>query len=404
MGKQKQKKKTTSMYTGFNYNTAVKESQKKAAAAKKIADAKKLTDKKASDNKKAKEDANKLTRTYGGTSAVSGKTETKVESKAKSNFNYNTELAKKQMLDKEMRYRNSDKKTTDKKTTDKKGTGTIKAKTVIDKNGKTVYSKDGSKTVLNNKGKTVYSKDGSKSIYNSKGKTTYSKDGSKTVLNKSGKTVYNKDGSKTTSNKNGVKTYTAAEVAASKKLFDAKTAALKKAADKTAADKKKAADPKTKNGKEVKTVVESLIRPKTPVSSNSGGKGGGTGTPVVVKTPAKTVSQIWKEKTGTEWSEAKKQGLSDGSAKSNLALLEKLKSGSLDKDKQSPAKMETVPAKMETVKATDMKISYNGPTKLAGVGNEPIDNKLIDKPGYGAKKKLGGIMRKGGQVRKKRKK
>ena len=418
MGKQKQKKKTTSMFTGFNYNTAVKESQKKAAAAKKIADAKKLTDKKASDNKKAKEDANKLTRTYGGTSAVSGKTETKVESKAKSNFNYNTELAKKQMLDKEMRYRNSDKKTTDKKTTDKKttdkkGTGTIKAKTVIDKNGKTVYSKDGSKTVLNNKGKTVYSKDGSKSIYNSKGKTTYSKDGSKTVLNKSGKTVYNKDGSKTTSNKNGVKTYTAAEVAASKKLFDAKTAALKKAADKTAADKKKAADPKTKNGKEVKTVVESLIRPKTPVSSNSGGKGGGTGTggkgggtgtPVVVKTPAKTVSQIWKEKTGTEWSEAKKQGLSDGSAKSNLALLEKLKSGSLDKDKQSPAKMETVPAKMETVKATDMKISYNGPTKLAGVGNEPIDNELIDKPGYGAKKKLGGIMRKGGQVRKKRKK
>ena len=280
MGKQKQKKKTTSMFTGFNYNTAVKESQKKAAAAKKIADAKKLADKKASDNKKAKEDANKLTRTYGGTSAVSGKTETKVESKAKSNFNYNTELAKKQKPD------------------------LIRTERIT---------------------------------------------------------------------------------------------ADKKAADKKAADKKKAADAKTKNGKEVKTVVESLIRPKTPVSSNSGGKGGGTETPVVVKTPAKTVSQIWKEKTGTEWSEAKKQGLSDGSSKSNLALLEKLKSGSLDKNKQSPTKM-------ETVKATDMKISYNGPTKLAGVGDEPIDNELIDKPGYGAKKKLGGIMRKGGQVRKKRKK
>ena len=368
MGKQKQKKKTISMFTGFNYNTAVKESQKKAAAAKKIADAKKLTDKKASDNKKAKEDANKLTRTYGGTSAVSGKTETKVESKAKSNFNYNTELAKKQRLEKEMRNTNyqksKDKKTTDKKTTDK---------TVINKDGKTVYSKDGSKTVLN-----------------SKGKTTYSKDGSKTVLNKSGKTVYNKDGSKTTSNKNGVKTYTAAEVAASKKLFDAKTAADKKAAAKVA------------SGKKVKAVVESLIRPKTPVK-----------TPVVVKPPVvkppvvktptgKTVSEIWKEKTGTSWSEAKKQGLTDGSMKANLALLAKLKSGSLDKDKQPPARM-------ETVKATDMKVSSKSPTELAGVGDnkgfeQPTENELINKPGYGAKKKLGGIMRKGGQVRKKRKK
>ena len=373
MGKQKQKKKTISMFTGFNYNTAVKESQKKAAAAKKIADAKKLTDKKASDNKKAKEDANKLTRTYGGTSAVSGKTETKVESKAKSNFNYNTELAKKQRLEKEMRNTNyqksKDKKTTDKKTTDK---------TVINKDGKTVYSKDGSKTVLN-----------------SKGKTTYSKDGSKTVLNKSGKTVYNKDGSKTTSNKNGVKTYTAAEVAASKKLFDAKTAADKKAAAKVA------------SGKKVKAVVESLIRPKTPVKTPPVVKPPVVKPPVVkppvVKKPAgKTVSQIWKEKTGTEWSEAKKQGLSDGSAKSNLALLEKLKSGSLDKDKQPPARM-------ETVKATDMKVSSKSPTELAGVGDnkgfeQPTENELINKPGYGAKKKLGGIMRKGGQVRKKRKK
>lgn len=345
MGKQKQKKKTTSMFTGFNYNTALKESQKKAAAAKKIADAKKLNDKKASDNKKAKEDANKLTRTFGGTSAVSGKTETKVESKTKSNFNYNTELAKKQKADAAAKVAKTvtDKKTIDKKATDKK------AKTVIDKDGKTVYSKDGSKTTYNSKGKTVY----------------------------------NKDGSKTISNKNGVKKYTAAEVAASKKIFDAKTAAAKKAAD-----KKKADDAKAASGKKVKDVVESLIKPKTPDVK----------TPVVVKPPAKTVSQIWKEKTGTEWSEAKKQGLSDGSAKSNLALLAKLKSGSLDKDKQSPAKTE--PAKMETAKATDMKISYTDPTELSGLD----ENELINKPGYGAKKKLGGIMKKGGQVRKKRKK
>jgi hypothetical protein len=159
------------------------------------------------------------------------------------------------------------------------------------------------------------------------------------------------------------------------------------ASKKAKVDAAKRAAAKVASGKKVKAVVESLIRPKTPVK-----------TPVkkpivkpVVKTPArKTVSEIWKEKTGTSWSEAKKQGLTDGSMKANLALLAKLKSGSFDKNKQSPAKM-------ETVKATDMKITYNGPTKLAGVGDEPINNELIDKPGYGAKKKLGG------QVRKKRK-
>lgn len=45
------------------------------------------------------------------------------------------------------------------------------------------------------------------------------------------------------------------------------------------------------------------------------------------KPAAKTVSQLWVEKTGTPWSEAKKQGLSDGSAASNMALMKKLKSG-----------------------------------------------------------------------------
>lgn len=256
MSKQKQKKKTISMFTGFNYNTAVKESQKKAAAAKKIADAKKLTDKKASDNKKAKEDANKLTRTYGGTSAVSGKTETKVESKAKSNFNYNTELAKKQKAD-------------------------------------------------------------------------------------------------------------------ALKAAAAKNDAAKKAADKKAADKKAAA--KVASGKKVKAVIESLIRPKTVTATKTVVKTP-VKTPVVKKPAGKTVSEIWKEKTGTSWSEAKKQGLTDGSMKANLALLAKLKSGSFNKENQPPAKM-------ETKKASEMKVSYTGPTELAGVKSPE-------------KKKKGGVVKK----------
>ena len=49
---------------------------------------------------------------------------------------------------------------------------------------------------------------------------------------------------------------------------------------------------------------------------------------VPTKTTAKTVSQLWTEKTGTPWSEAKKQGMSDGTAAGNMALMKKLQSGS----------------------------------------------------------------------------
>ena len=45
------------------------------------------------------------------------------------------------------------------------------------------------------------------------------------------------------------------------------------------------------------------------------------------KPAGKTVSQLWTEKTGLPWSEAKKQGMSDGSYASNVALMKKLKSG-----------------------------------------------------------------------------
>ena len=63
--------------------------------------------------------------------------------------------------------------------------------------------------------------------------------------------------------------------------------------------------------------------------------------------------------------------------------------------------------RLEPIKSSSIKIPYTGPKELAGVGDnkgfeQPTENELINKPGYGAKKKLGGIMRKGGQVRKKR--
>jgi hypothetical protein len=50
------------------------------------------------------------------------------------------------------------------------------------------------------------------------------------------------------------------------------------------------------------------------------------------KVTAPTVSQLWKEKTGTSWSEAKSLGLTDGSASANTALMKKLQSGSVNKN------------------------------------------------------------------------
>lgn len=165
---------------------------------------------------------------------------------------------------------------------------------------------------------------------------------------------------------------------AKKQKADAAAKAAKAAAAKRAAAK-------VASGKKVKAVVESLIRPKTVIAPRTSVKtpvkvksytysDPGTGVKTAVKTATgKTVSEIWKEKTGTSWSEAKKQGLTDGSMKANLALLAKLKSGSFDKENQPPARM-------ETVKATDMKVSSTGPTELAGVKSPE-------------KKKKGGIIK-----------
>jgi hypothetical protein len=87
---------------------------------------------------------------------------------------------------------------------------------------------------------------------------------------------------------------------------------------------------------------------KTPVK---------TPTPAPVKSApaAKSVSQLWKEKTGKDWSEAKSLGLSDGSASSNMALLKKLKSGSLTNSDLSSSKFKDVGTletkKLDTPKA-----------------------------------------------------
>ena len=48
------------------------------------------------------------------------------------------------------------------------------------------------------------------------------------------------------------------------------------------------------------------------------------------------VYQLWEEKTGTPWAEAKKQGLTDGSYDQNIALAKKLESGTLSPKATAP--------------------------------------------------------------------
>jgi len=61
---------------------------------------------------------------------------------------------------------------------------------------------------------------------------------------------------------------------------------------------------------------------------------------IVKPATGQTVAELWKEKTGTSWSEAKKQGLTDGSLKNNLALMSKLKSGEYKPKAKEEVKVE----------------------------------------------------------------
>jgi len=274
------------------------------------------------------------------------------------------------------------------KVTYDKKTGTS---TVLNEKGKTVYYKDGTKVTYNSKGKTTYGKDGTRTVLDKKGKTTYGKDGSKTVLDKNGKTVTDKDGYKTVLDKKG-KTYYTPE--GDKNVMDKNgetwywTDGDKWTLNKEGKTEYKADGSKTTYNKQGKTEYDKSGKNLTEAARLAAEKKLVEKKPVVAKEPSKTVSQIWKERTGTDWSEAKKQGLSDGSAKSNLSLLKKLNSGSLDKDKQ-------LPAKMETVKATDMKIPYTGPTEIKGV--KDIEKKK--KGGAIKKMKTGGMVNSNSKIK-----
>jgi hypothetical protein len=83
-------------------------------------------------------------------------------------------------------------------------------------------------------------------------------------------------------------------------------------------DPKKKATPKPKTPTKTPTKTLNVYAPKPKPAAKTPAKPAASG---------KTVSQLWTEKTGLPWSEAKKQGMSDGSAASNMALMKKLQTG-----------------------------------------------------------------------------
>ena len=166
--------------------------------------------------------------------------------------------------------------------------------------------------------------------------------------------------------------------------LDTKSGKLKKNPDVKTITKKVAEDAKKKQVKKVKSKIESLKRPEIRKKVTI---------PEVVVTPPKksepTVSQLWKEKTGTSWSEAKSLGLTDGSASSNIALMKKLKSGEISKSSLSKPKTETTPTPVTTTPTPK-------PTPYAGSGMGAMERADMEFEEQG--------FRRGGSVKKMRKK
>lgn len=267
----------------------------------------------------------------------------------------------------------------------------------------TYDKKAGTKTVLDEKGKTVYSNYGSKNqtktVYNKQGKIVTQSDGQKEIYNKQGKYTAYADGMKEISNKKGTsqsKEYTDVSGGKTIKTYNTKgdkEVKYTKAGEETY--KKYAPDGSftgykqnqfgsfgsPDGGKKIpissakvkeETVKKETVKP--PV------------TPPVKTGTGQTVAELWKAKTGTAWSEAKKQGLTDGSAKSNLALMAKLKSG----DYKPKAKVEP---KVESKISSNIKPNEVGPYYSTDKVEDPNKGKMgpFDDPNKPKLKKGGSV-------------
>jgi hypothetical protein len=190
-----------------------------------------------------------------------------------------------------------------------------------------------------------------------------------------------------------------------------------KPAPKPAAKKPAAKKPAAKSTYSAVKDIKSRMYPNTGVPKPGVGVRATTKPKPTTKKPApttkpagKTVSQVWAEKTGTSWSEAKKLGLTDGSAKSNLALLDKLNKGTVSKssisDMKNPPKREkeeTIPTL--SVKGTTVSKSNASPSTSSSTSEttpKPTKDQMSGS-GLGASERMEGMYKRGGSVKKKMK-
>jgi hypothetical protein len=80
--------------------------------------------------------------------------------------------------------------------------------------------------------------------------------------------------------------------------------------------------------------------------------------------------QVWQEKTGTPWSEAHKQGLTNGTAEQNIALMNKLLSGEVP----TVSKSQAVPVQSRPVQTTPNFASYDNNVKQMVSNGATLDD------------------------------
>jgi hypothetical protein len=183
------------------------------------------------------------------------------------------------------------------------------------------------------------------------------------------------------------KTYGAVKGAA-KSILGVKSGSTSK---KATPAKTSAASAATK-GVSAKTTSKSTPAKTTPKATTV------KNTPPPAKTASPTVSQLWQQKTGTSWSEAKKLGLSDGSASSNIALMKKLQSGSVNKNSiKADSAKKTFEKEMNQNIQDELsgKTSYEAPTPASkGTADKAADENKMRRGGTVRRKmQAGGAMK-----------
>jgi hypothetical protein len=156
---------------------------------------------------------------------------------------------------------------------------------------------------------------------------------------------------------------------------------------KSGSTSKKATPAKASTSKPAAKAAPAKAAPKsTPAKTTAKATPASTKTTAAKAAP--TVSQLWQQKTGTSWSEAKKQGLTDGSAKSNIALMKKLQSGSVNKNTvKADSARKTFEKEMNKNIQDELsgKTSYEAPT--------PASKGTADKAADENKMRRGGMVR-----------